>query len=246
VASRLVLLCGIGLLLALLGMLLLDPAPELAGVLLVVGYGALAGLVPLHAWLADAATESVPPAAIIVTTLLPNVPLLLFARLDIAPEWLMAAGLLSLLLGGGGALLRGDARRRVAFAGMAQVGLVVFAFGLGEPLAAWLLLTLLALLRAAALQSPLGDRAAGFALVLLPLYGLVLMAGPAVALTPWLLLPLAAGVLMASTALLPRRPVRHYADWMAMAPVWLQLGLAAVLALAMPEPLRDWFQLVAG
>lgn len=83
-------------------------------------------------------------------------------------------------------------------------------------------------------------------LVLLPLYGLLLLAGPAVALTPWLLLPLAAGVLMASTALLPRRPVRQAADWMAMAPVWLQLGLAAVLALSMPEPLRDWFQMVAG
>ena len=62
-ASRLVLYGAIGLLLALLGTLLLDLAPDPASVFLLLGYGALAGLVPLHSWLANASAEGVAPAA---------------------------------------------------------------------------------------------------------------------------------------------------------------------------------------
>ena len=81
-ASTLVQHCAIGLLLALLGTLLLDLAPGAAGVFLLLGYGTVAGLVPLHSWQPNTAAEGVPPGAIVVAVLA-NVPLMLFMRLHI-------------------------------------------------------------------------------------------------------------------------------------------------------------------
>ena len=202
-ASRLVLLCAIGLLLALLGTLLLDLAPPPASVFLLLGYGALAGLVPLHSWLANASAEGVAPAAIVIT-LLANVPLMLFMRLDIAPGLLIAFGLASLLPGTVALFARLDRRRTVALAGMAQLGMVVFAIGVGAKQVAWLHMTLLALARSAVLQSYGDDIHAWLALALLPLYALYLLAEPTVAVAAWLLVPLAAGALLACWALLER------------------------------------------
>ncbi|HEY2256559.1 MAG TPA: hypothetical protein VGI11_13055, partial [Variovorax sp.] len=105
--SRLVLQCAIGLVLALLGTLLVEPAPVPAGVFLLLGYATLAGLVPLRSWLVNAAAEGVAPGAVIVM-LLANVPLLLFMRLHIAPGLLIAFGLASLLIC---AIARLDRRR---------------------------------------------------------------------------------------------------------------------------------------
>ena len=105
-ASHLLLLCGIGLMLALLGTLLLYVAAEshasalrwstlqstpyhapvlhLACIFLVLGYGALAGAVPLQGWLPPAAAEGVAAGSIIVSAVLPSAPLLLFIRLRAA------------------------------------------------------------------------------------------------------------------------------------------------------------------
>ena len=83
-ASRLLLLCGIGLMLALLGTLLLGMAPELASWFLLLGYAGAAGWCRCNVWMTTAAAEGMPPSAVIVTTLLPNVPMLLFMRLSIA------------------------------------------------------------------------------------------------------------------------------------------------------------------
>jgi hydrogenase-4 component F len=235
-ASRLVRQCAIGLMLALLGTLLLDLAPGAAGLFLLLGYGALAGLVPLHCWLADAAAEGPAPGAIIVA-LLANVPLMLFMRLSIVPELLIAVGLVSLLAGAVALFAQLDRRRTVALAAMVQLGMVVFAIGIGATQAAWLHMTLLALVRAAVLQAQCDDLVAWLALVLLPPYALYLLAGPTVAVATWLLLPLAAGVLLAVWALLERRPVGLPAGWAATTPIRLQLVLVALLALAMPGPL---------
>ncbi len=232
-ASRLILQCAIGLLLALLGTLLLDPAPWPASLFLVVGYGALAGLVPLHAWLAAAAADSVTPAPIIVA-LMANLPMLLFMRLPIVPGVLIAIGLVSLLAGTVALFARLDWRCSVALAGMAQLGMVVFAIGIGAKQAAWLHLTLLTLARTAVLQSQGEDVPSWLAFALLPIYALYLLAAPAAAVGWWLLAPLAAGALMAASALLERRPAGVSVDWVAAAPVWLQLGLILLLAFATP------------
>ncbi len=240
-ASRLVRLCGAGLVLALLGTLLLDRAPFLAGLLLLVGYGAIAGLLPLHAWLADAAAEGVAPGAILVTVVQANVPLLLFLRSDIAPGLQIGFGLAALLAGAVALVVRSDRRRMVAMGGLAQLGLVVFALGTGATAAAWLLLTLLSLLRAAVLQSDGDDLAAWLAFALVPLYALYLLAGPTVAVSAWLLLPLAGGAAAAACGLLAMRPAGIAVGW-AAAPAWLEVALAAALALAMPDTVLAWFR----
>jgi hydrogenase-4 component F len=235
-ASRLAVQCGIGLLLALLGTLLLDPVPTLAGVFLLLGYGAVAGLIPLHPWPVSAAGEGLAPGAIIVTALLPNVPLVLFMRLGIAPALLVAFGLAVLLACAVATFTGVDWRRVATLAGMAQLGMVVFAIGVGARQAAWQHMTLLALARSAVLQSQGNDVFAWLTFAaLLPLYALYRLAEPTVAVAPVLLLPLAVGVLLAAVALTGRRPAGATAGWVAATPVWLQLAVIAVLAFAVPR-----------
>jgi hydrogenase-4 component F len=233
-ASRLVLLCGIGLMLALLGTLLLGMAPELAGWFLLLGYTGVAGMVPLQFWMTSAAAEGVPPGAIIVTTLLPNVPLLLFMRLSIASGLLIAFGLASLLVGAVALWARLDWRRTVALAGVAQLGMAVFAVGIAAKPVAWLHVILLGLARSAVLQSQNNDVIAWLTLALLPLYALYLLAEPTVAVAAWLMVPLGAGVLLAICALVARCPSGVLVDWTTATPVWLQLAIVALLAFALP------------
>ena len=229
-ASRLAVQCAIGLLLALLGTLLLDPVPTLAGVLLLLGYGAVAGLIPLHPWPVSAAGEGLAPGA-----MLPNVPLVLFMRLGIAPALLVAFGLAVLLACAVATFTGVDWRRVATLAGMAQLGMVVFAIGVGARQAAWQHMTLLALARSAVLQSQGNDVFAWLTFAaLLPLYALYRLAEPTVAVAPVLLLPLAVGVLLAAVALTGRRPAGATAGWVAATPVWLQLAVIAVLAFAVP------------
>jgi hydrogenase-4 component F len=232
--SRLVVQCAIGLVLALLGTLLLELAPVPAGVFLLLGYTTLGGLAPLRPWLANAAAEGVAPGGIIVM-LLANVPLLLLMRLRVAPELLIAFGLASLLIC---AVARLDYRRTVVLAGIAQFGMAIFAIGVGARQVAWLHMTLLTLARSAVLQSHGDDVIAWLTLALLPLYALYLLAAPTVAVSAWLLVPLGGGVLLATWALIERRPAGVPADWIAAAPVWSQLVLVALLAFAMPTWLR--------
>jgi hydrogenase-4 component F len=292
-ASHLLLLCSVGLMLALLGTLLLYGASEphtsalrwstlqttplhaaswhLACVFLLIGYGALAGIVPLHGWLTDTATEGVAAGSIIVGALMVNAPLLVFMRLrsatglnpELPADILITLGLATLALGVCCLFAQNDTRRTIAFAGMAQVGIIVVAIGIGGPLAtlaAWLTMTLLALARAAALQcqglpptqlSAYTHTASMLALALLPLFALFLLAGSAM----WLMLPLGIGVLLTSALLLARLPLLAPAvaaprggslsELAALAPIWLQLALMVLLALAMPAPVLGWFNTMA-
>ena len=293
-ASRLLLLCGVGLMLALLGTLLLYVAAEphaaalhwstlqstphhtatfdLACVFLLIGYGAMAGAVPLHAWLADAAADGVASGSMIIGAVLVNAPLLMFMRLRAAigpiaglpATVLMALGLLTLLLGIDGLFAQTDTRRSVAFAGVAQIGIIVVAIGIGGPaatFAAWLSITLLALARATALQcqglpstqlASWTRRSSILALAILPLFMLFLIAGS----TVWLLLPLGVGVLLTSALLFARMPILAptvaaprgggLSELAALTPIWLQLALILLLAFAMPAPMLDWFNAMAA
>jgi hydrogenase-4 component F len=293
-ASRLILLCGAGLLLALLGTLLLHlaaqphaaasywstlrahgPAADLACLFLLLGYGTVAGLIPLHLWLVDAAAEGTAPGAIIVCTLMVNAPLLVLLRLRAAVPtgsglpWavLMIIGLASLWLSAIMLWSRLDMRRTVAIAGIGQIGMVAFAFGIAGPavlLAGSLHMTLLTLARASVLQcqSLAPTQATAWTctmgvltLALLPLLALFLIAGISVDHSAWLLLPLGAGVLLTSWALVallpslaPASGVRagNLSDLGGLAPIWLQLGLILLFALAMPAPMVDWLKAVAA
>jgi len=114
---------------------------SLGFVFLLVGCGSLAGLAPLHAWLPDAEAEG--PAALpaLLSGLMPIAALLAVLRakavLDASPGavapglYLLALGLANLLLAGLMLRRQGKAGRLFAWASIGQLGLAVFAFGLG-------------------------------------------------------------------------------------------------------------------
>lgn len=237
-AARPLLLYGAGLMLALLGTLLLEQAPAPATLFILLGYGGVAGLVPLHAWLVDAAAEAPAPGALLISVLLPNAPLLAFMRLgtEAAPPMLVALGLLSLLFGGASLLIRPDPRRAIALSGVAMLGFAECGIGLGVG-ATPRLIAMLALARAALLQcrgNGPAHTAAVLALALLPLFALFILAEPAAAWSAWLLLPLALGALLLSwmlPRLLPNASVARQPPLL-LAPVWLQIALVAALVVA--------------
>jgi formate hydrogenlyase subunit 3/multisubunit Na+/H+ antiporter MnhD subunit len=232
-AARLALHCSIGLLLALLGMLLLGGSGAGGGVFILVGFGALAGLVPLHAWLPAAVAVSLAPGAVMLA-LLADVPLLVFLQLDVDRWMLIGFGLLSLMTVSVTLLAPVDRLRGVALAAVAQLGIAVFAIGVGAKQAAWQHVALLALARSAVLQSQDSDLLAWMVFALLPLYALSLVAGSAASVAAWLLAPLGAGVLLLVWVLLQRRPSGMVTGWHEAAPVWLQLAVFALLAFVLP------------
>ena len=284
-ASRLLLLCGGGLMLALFGTLLLYEAAghdavsgqwggsQLAVICLVLGYGGIAGLVPLHSWLPDAVAEGTTQGATLVGTLLSNVPLLVLLRFRSAmadgpdrPVVLyVVVGLATLMFAAFCLAAQPDIRRRLTLAGTAMIGVVVFAFGLGSPAATFgglLVMTMLALMRASAFQcleaaptrAAIWTRTASdLGLAGLPIFALFLIAGATADYQPWLLLPLGAGVLLTAGSLLGGRPTSvaardaiRPANLVELAPVWLELTLVVLLAVATPGPVVGWFRTMAA
>jgi hydrogenase-4 component F len=282
--DQLLVLCGMGLMLALFGALLLylvagpDAAwprwggSQLALICLVLGYGGIAGLLPLHAWLADAVAAGTPQSATLIGALLANVPLLVLLRVrsamadgqDSLIVLYVVVGLATLLLAAFCLAVRPAMCRGLTFAGTALVGVIVFAFGLGGAAATsggLLLMTMLTLARASALQCDEAPAtqfgywtrtAAILCLAGLPMFALFLVAGTTADAAPWLLLPLGAGVLLATGSLLGVLPAPGAArdgggldDLLGLAPIWLQLALVVFLAVAMPGPTIDWFRTMA-
>jgi hydrogenase-4 component F len=123
-----------------------DPALlNLAFVFLLLGYGTKVGLVPLHAWLPDAHAEGPTPISAVLSGLLLNVALYALLRFKIllaanpnalAPGPLMISmGLVSLLFASFMLYRRRDIKRMFAYSSIEHMGIVVFAFGMGGPLA---------------------------------------------------------------------------------------------------------------
>ncbi|HET6378296.1 MAG TPA: hydrogenase 4 subunit F [Methylocella sp.] len=123
-----------------------DPALlNLAFVFLLLGYGTKVGLAPLHAWLPDAHAEGPTPISAVLSGLLLNVALYAVLRFKlllaanpgaIAPGPLMASmGLLSLIFASLMLYRRSDIKRLFGYSSIEHMGLIVFAFGMGGPLA---------------------------------------------------------------------------------------------------------------
>src|SRR2546423_5530819 len=118
---------------------------NVAFVFLFLGYGTKVGLAPLHAWLPDAHAEGPTPISAVLSGLLLNVALyavlrfkmLLAANEDaLAPGPLMIAmGLLSLVFAAFMLYRRRDIKRMFAYSSIEHMGIIVFAFGIGGPLA---------------------------------------------------------------------------------------------------------------
>jgi hydrogenase-4 component F len=123
-----------------------DPALlNVAFVFLFLGYGTKVGLAPLHAWLPDAHAEGPTPISAVLSGLLLNVALYALLRFKmllavnpdaIAPGPLMVTmGLVSLVFAAFMLYRRRDIKRLFAYSSIEHMGIIVFAFGMGGPLA---------------------------------------------------------------------------------------------------------------
>ena len=123
-----------------------DPALlNLAFIFLLLGYGTKVGLAPLHAWLPDAHAEGPTPISAVLSGLLLNVALYAVLRfkmlmsanpgaLDPGPM-MIAMGLVSLIFAALMLYRRRDIKRLFAYSSIEHMGIIVFAFGMGGPLA---------------------------------------------------------------------------------------------------------------
>jgi hydrogenase-4 component F len=123
-----------------------DPALlNIAFIFLLLGYGTKVGLAPLHAWLPDAHAEGPTPISAVLSGLLLNVALYAVLRFKmllaantgaLAPgPLMMAMGLLSLIFAAFMLYRRRDIKRMFAYSSIEHMGIIVFAFGIGGPLA---------------------------------------------------------------------------------------------------------------
>jgi hydrogenase-4 component F len=134
----------------------LDPAvTKLAAGLLLLGYGAKAGLVPFHTWLADAHSQAPAPVSALMSGVLLSVAFASLLRVksvvDVAlgtgflRTGLLIVGLLTLLIAASMLVVQTDFKRMLAYSSMENMGLVAVAAAAGTNLAiAALLLHVLA------------------------------------------------------------------------------------------------------
>ena len=121
------------------------PLLNVAFIFLLLGYGTKVGLAPLHAWLPDAHAEGPTPISAVLSGLLLNVALYALLRFkmllalnpaSIAPGPLMVTmGLISCVFAAFMLYRRRDIKRMFAYSSIEHMGIIVFAFGMGGPIA---------------------------------------------------------------------------------------------------------------
>ncbi len=134
----------------------LDPGvARLAGGLLLIGYGAKAGLFPFHTWLADAHSQAPAPVSALMSGVLLSVAFSVLIRIkpiiDTAAgptflrSGLLVIGLATLLIAASMLTVTPDLKRMLAYSSMENMGLIAIAAAAGTTLAiAALLLHVLA------------------------------------------------------------------------------------------------------
>ena len=134
----------------------LDPGiARLAGGLLLIGYGAKAGLFPFHTWLADAHSQAPAPVSALMSGVLLSVAFSVLIRIkpiiDTAAgltymrSGLLIVGLATLLIAALMLTVTPDIKRMLAYSSMENMGLIAIAAAAGTTLAiAALLLHVLA------------------------------------------------------------------------------------------------------
>ncbi|QID39829.1 hydrogenase [Streptomyces albus] len=124
----------------------LDPAVTRLGITLVVlGYGAKAGLVPLHAWLPDAHSQAPAPVSALMSGVLLSVAFAAILRYRViadaalGPDFtrvlLAGIALLTLALAAGLLLAQRDYKRMLAYSSMEHMSLIALAAAVASPLA---------------------------------------------------------------------------------------------------------------
>ncbi len=145
-AWKYLMLAGMGGLIALAGVILIgggSPATVAAGaILLLVGFGAKAGLVPLHAWLPDAHAQApAPVSALLSGAELAGILWVLHDGLHRArvllhgatwpTDLLIALGLLSLVVGVGAMAGQRNLKRLLAYSSVEHMGVIALGMGFG-------------------------------------------------------------------------------------------------------------------
>jgi hydrogenase-4 component F len=115
--------------------------------LIVVGFGTKVGLVPMHAWLPDAHSESPSPVSAMLSGGLLAAAMYAVLRLGavtvnaVGPGYvrglLLAFGALSLVLAGTFALRQSNYKRLLAYSSIEHMGIVSLGVGIGGPIAAY-------------------------------------------------------------------------------------------------------------
>jgi hydrogenase-4 component F len=172
-AWKYVILGGVGLVLALFGTIftyaaaigktgegtmssfnwshLLALAPQLdhhlmtlAFILVLVGYGAKAGLAPMHTWLPDAHSEAPSPTSAMLSGVSLKIALYALLRFHIlasaclgsnlSSNLLLGFGLFSMVLAGPFILVQTNLKRMLAYSSLEHIGLICAAIGMNAPL----------------------------------------------------------------------------------------------------------------
>jgi multicomponent Na+:H+ antiporter subunit D len=114
-----------------------------AAVLLIMGFGLKAALVPFHAWLPDAHPSAPAPISAMLSGLIIKclgiytLFRVLFCVIGVTPEIksvLLLLGVLSMGVGAFGAVGQTDLKRLFAYSSLSQIGFIVFGIALGTPL----------------------------------------------------------------------------------------------------------------
>ncbi|MFF4731612.1 proton-conducting transporter membrane subunit [Streptomyces mirabilis] len=124
----------------------LDPAATRLGItLIVLGYGAKAGLVPLHAWLPDAHSQAPAPVSALMSGVLLSVAFAALLRYRVIADGTLGPGftrvllagvaLLTLTLAAGLLLAQRDYKRMLVYSSMEHMSLIALAAAVGSPLA---------------------------------------------------------------------------------------------------------------
>ncbi|WP_369362332.1 proton-conducting transporter membrane subunit [Streptomyces sp. CG4] len=124
----------------------LDPAVTRLGITLVVlGFGAKAGLIPLHSWLPDAHSQAPAPVSALMSGVLLSVAFAAILRYRVIADAALGAGFTRVLLAGialltlafaaGLLLAQRDYKRMLAYSSMEHMSLIALATAIGSPLA---------------------------------------------------------------------------------------------------------------
>jgi len=174
-AWKYLVLCSFGIAIALIGILLLGRAGMTANIpaaaalswdtlaahaggqlspaltrvallLMLLGFGTKAGLVPMHSWLPDAHSKAPAPISALLSGLLVSCALYAIVRVQhvaaatsptLFDNVLLCVGSLSILVAAPLMLVQRDIKRLLSYSTVEHAGLVAIALGLGTPLGAF-------------------------------------------------------------------------------------------------------------
>ena len=117
------------------------PAVSLiAGALIIIGFGSKAGLVPFHAWLPDAHSQSPSPMSALLSGVTIKVAVYAVVRIasmaspahSVLGTYCVVLGIVTMLVGILCAFAQTDLKRLLAFHSVSQMGYIIMGFGIGS------------------------------------------------------------------------------------------------------------------